>query len=48
MKKNDMGKEAAIIGEIDEFLPGKAYVKTNIGGNRILPLLIEEQLPRIC
>jgi hydrogenase expression/formation protein HypE len=48
MKETDIGKEASIIGEVDEFLPGKAYIKTGIGGNRILPLLIEEQLPRIC
>lgn len=48
MKKNEFGINAAIIGEIDEVLPGKAYLKTSIGGKRILPLLIEEQLPRIC
>ncbi|MCP4132152.1 MAG: hydrogenase expression/formation protein HypE [bacterium] len=48
MKKNEKGKEAAIIGEIDAEFPGKAYIETEIGGRRILPLLIEEQLPRIC
>jgi hydrogenase expression/formation protein HypE len=48
MKKNNYGNNSAIIGEIDEVLPGKAYLKTGIGGKRILPLLIEEQLPRIC
>ena len=48
MKKNKLGTNAAIIGEINEILPGKAYLKTAVGGKRILPLLIEEQLPRIC
>ncbi len=48
MKKNKLGTNAAIIGEINEILPGKAYLRTSIGGKRILPLLIEEQLPRIC
>lgn len=42
------GKDAAIIGEIDSVYPGKVYVETFIGGKRLLPLLIEEQLPRIC
>ncbi len=48
MKQIKEGAEAAIIGEITESYGGKAYVETEIGGKRILPLLIEEQLPRIC
>ncbi len=42
------GKQACIIGEITDEFPGKAYMRTYIGGTRILPLLIDEQLPRIC
>jgi hydrogenase expression/formation protein HypE len=42
------GREAAIIGEISEEYPGKVFVKTGIGGKRMLSLLLEEQLPRIC
>jgi hydrogenase expression/formation protein HypE len=48
MRTHDLGKDAALIGEIDEKYPGKAYVETSIGGRRIIPLLAEEQLPRIC
>lgn len=48
LKDEKTGKDAAIIGEIDTTYPGKVYVKTFIGGKRLLPLLIEEQLPRIC
>lgn len=48
MKSNQYGKDAAIIGEIDSLYPGKVYIKTFIGGKRLLPLLVEEQLPRIC
>ena len=48
LRKNQYGKEAEIIGEIDSTYPGKVYVETFIGGKRLLPLLIEEQLPRIC
>ncbi len=48
LKKSEFGRKAAIIGEIDSVYPGKVYVETFIGGKRLLPLLIEEQLPRIC
>jgi len=42
------GANAAIIGEIIGDFQGKALVRTSIGGKRMLPLLIDEQLPRIC
>jgi len=48
LRRDKSGREAAVIGEIDAAYPGKVYVKTYIGGKRLLPLLIEEQLPRIC
>ncbi len=48
MKSVPEGKGAVVIGEITDEFPGKAYLETAIGGKRILPLLIEEQLPRIC
>ncbi len=48
MRNNEYGKDSSIIGEIDSLYPGKVYIKTFIGGKRLLPLLIEEQLPRIC
>jgi hydrogenase expression/formation protein HypE len=48
MKQTPEGRDAAIIGEINREFQGKAYIETSIGGRRILPLLTEEQLPRIC
>lgn len=48
LKQNEYGKDAAVIGEIDSLYPGKVYIETFIGGKRLLPLMIEEQLPRIC
>ncbi len=48
MKNIKEGKEAAIIGEVTGQYPGKVFVETGIGGKRMLALLIEEQLPRIC
>jgi hydrogenase expression/formation protein HypE len=48
MRKHEFGKDAAVIGEVVE--PGLAAVvmKTRIGGQRIVPMLTGEQLPRIC
>lgn len=48
LKQHDFGKDAAIIGEITSDHPGKAWIKTQIGGKRILDMLAGEQLPRIC
>ncbi|MFA5518671.1 MAG: hydrogenase expression/formation protein HypE [Spirochaetota bacterium] len=48
LKKHHLGINAAVIGTIDNAYPGKVYLNTFIGGKRFLPLLIEEQLPRIC
>lgn len=48
MKKHPEGRDACIIGHITNEFPGKTYIQTKIGGKRILPVLIEEQLPRIC
>ncbi len=48
MKKSSLGKEAAVIGEITSEHPGKAVLKTSIGGKRIMDMLSGEQLPRIC
>lgn len=48
MRSDKLGKESLIIGEIVNEHPGKAWIKTVIGGNRILDMLAGEQLPRIC
>ena len=42
------GKDSEIIGEITDEYPGTVYVETTVGGRRMLPLLVEDQLPRIC
>ncbi len=42
------GKRAAVIGEITEDFSGQVYLETAIGGKRPLPMLVAEQLPRIC
>jgi hydrogenase expression/formation protein HypE len=42
------GKQATIIGEVISEHPGKVFMETRIGGNRIVDMLAGEQLPRIC
>ncbi|MDY6952980.1 MAG: hydrogenase expression/formation protein HypE [Thermodesulfobacteriota bacterium] len=48
MKANAYGRDAAIIGEVVSDSPGKVFMKTRIGGTRIVDMLTGEQLPRIC
>jgi len=48
LKQNELGKEAAIIGEVVDNHHGKAWMTTGIGGRRIIDMLAGEQLPRIC
>ena len=44
----DGHEQAAVIGEITSEPAGKPIVRTEIGGERILPLPSGEELPRIC
>lgn len=48
MHENPLGKDAAIIGEVIAENPAKVFLKTGIGGTRIVDMLVGEQLPRIC
>jgi len=48
MSKFKEGKNSSIIGEVTEMYPGKVYVETEVGGKRMVSLLIDDQLPRIC
>ncbi len=48
IKKNEYGKEAAIIGRVSQKSSGKVFLKTFIGGTRLLDMLTGDQLPRIC
>ena len=42
------GRDAAVIGEVVMDHPGRVFMKTRIGGERIVDMLAGEQLPRIC
>ncbi|GGF65031.1 hydrogenase expression/formation protein HypE [Alteromonas lipolytica] len=48
MRAHPAGKDAAIIGEVIESKYNRVLVKTHFGGERILDMLVGEQLPRIC
>ena len=48
LQQNEYGKNSAIIGELVDKHPGKAVLRTGIGGSRIIDMLADEQLPRIC
>lgn len=48
LKKNEYGKDSAIIGEVVDNHLGKGWITTEIGGKRIIDMLSGEQLPRIC
>lgn len=48
MKKHAYGKEARVIGEVIAENPKKVFMRTRVGGTRIVDMLTGEQLPRIC
>ena len=48
MRKNQYGRDAAIIGEVQEEHPGRVVMKTRLGTSRIVDMLVGEPLPRIC
>ena len=48
VKANEYGKDACIIGEVVADFPGKVFMKTRIGGTRIVDMLTGDQIPRIC
>ena len=48
MRKNELGRETAVIGQVVAEHPGMVVAKTGIGGTRVISMQIGEQLPRIC
>lgn len=48
MRNHPTGKDASIIGEIITNPPGIVLLKTAFGAERIIDMLVGDQLPRIC
>jgi hydrogenase expression/formation protein HypE len=48
MKANKYGQETRVIGEVVPDHNGRVFMKTRVGGTRIVDMLTGAQLPRIC
>jgi hydrogenase expression/formation protein HypE len=48
MRDHPLGSQAAIIGEVRAAPAGMVYLRTCVGGTRIVDMPAGEQLPRIC
>lgn len=48
MKSHPLGRSSCQIGEIVSDDPGRVFLRTRIGGHRLVDMLRGEQLPRIC
>jgi hydrogenase expression/formation protein HypE len=48
MQAHPEGRHAAIVGEITDTHPGRVFLRSRIGGTRVVDMLSGEQLPRIC
>ena len=48
MRRHPAGRDAAVIGEVCARPAGNVILCTAIGGDRVVDMLVGEQLPRIC
>jgi hydrogenase expression/formation protein HypE len=48
LRSHPLGQEAAIIGSVQAEPPGMVFLRTDIGGMRVLDMLVGDPLPRIC
>jgi hydrogenase expression/formation protein HypE len=48
MRSDPHGREAAVIGSVVGDHPRRVYLRSSIGGLRVVDMLSGEQLPRIC
>ena len=48
MRAHPLGHEAAIIGTVQAEPAGMVFLRTDIGGVRVLDMLVGDPLPRIC
>ncbi len=48
LRRHPLGADAARIGTVTDSHPGLVAARTKIGGTRLIPMPLGEQLPRIC
>lgn len=48
MRAHPLGRQAALIGEVRAEPPSMVILRTELGGTRVLDMLVGDPLPRIC
>ncbi|GHO83868.1 hydrogenase expression/formation protein HypE [Dictyobacter formicarum] len=48
LRAHPLGREAMPIGTVQAEFPGMVFLRTDIGGTRVLDMLVGDPLPRIC
>lgn len=48
LRAHPLGQEAALIGEVLAEPEGMVFLRTDIGGKRVLDMLVGDPLPRNC
>lgn len=48
MRSHPAGRDSAIVGEVGPSPAGRVLISTLFGGERVVDMLVGEQLPRIC
>jgi hydrogenase expression/formation protein HypE len=48
MRGHPLGRDAALVGEVREQPVAMVFLRTDIGGTRVLDMLVGDPLPRIC
>jgi hydrogenase expression/formation protein HypE len=48
LRAHPLGHEAVIVGTVQAEPPGMVFLRTDIGGMRVLDMLVGDPLPRIC
>jgi hydrogenase expression/formation protein HypE len=48
MRAHELGKNAAVIGEVRDEPRGTVLIATSFGGTRVVDMLVGDPLPRIC
>ena len=48
IQAHELGRNAAIIGQVVEGKAGRVLLRTSLGARRLLDMIVGDQLPRIC
>jgi len=48
MRAHEHGRQSVVLGRVVAEHPRMVAMRTSLGGTRVIPMPIGEQLPRIC